>query len=255
MKAARWAVAACAMAVFAWQAEIQAGDKEDTGAHEVRDVLAKAIKAMGGDKLAKARGLSWKGKMTVDIGGTEIALSLDSTSLDLDRHRIEAELTVNGTTQNVMLVLNGGKGWVKAGDNVNELPEKEIPKARDIFFAARLPHMLASLKDKKHTLSHLGEIKIGDSAAVGLRISRKGHGDMTLFFDKKSKLPVKAGFRFNDGQKEYDMEVMYGDYREVEGCQLFSTITYRGDNKDFRMELSDQRPRDDLDDGVFSRPQ
>ena len=225
------------------------------GAHEIRELLGNGIKAMGGDKLAKVRGLSWKGKMTVDIGGTEIALSLDATSLDASRHRIEAELGVNGMTQNVMLVINGNKAWVKGGDNVSDLPEKEVAKARDIFFASRLPHLLGNLKDKKFKLSHLGEIKVGDAAAVGLRIVQKGQGDMTLFFDKKSKLPVKAGFRFNDGQKEYDMEVLYADYREVEGCQLFSTITYRGDNREFRMELSDLRPRDDLDDDTFARPQ
>lgn len=245
------ALAVCVTAIFILKGG--AGDKGDDAG--VREVLAKAIKAMGGDKLAKVRGLSWKGKMTVNVGGTDIVLSLDAASLDADRHRIEAELTVNGTTNPVMLVINGNKAWVKGGDNVTDLPDKEVPKAQDIFFAARLPHMLAHLKDKKFTLSHLGEIKIGDSPAVGLRIGRKGHGDTTLFFDKKSQLPVKAGFRFNDGQKEYDMDVLYTDYREIAGCQLFSTITFRGDNKDFRMELSDLRPRDDLDDGTFARPQ
>ncbi|MBM4071115.1 MAG: hypothetical protein FJ271_19535 [Planctomycetes bacterium] len=244
---------ALACVTLAFAGVLDAGDKKaDEG---VREVIASGIKAMGGDKLARVRGLSWKGKMTVDIGGAEIGLSLDATSLDADRHRIEAELTVNGSTNPVMLVIKGGKAWVKGGDNVNDLPEKEAAKAHDIFFAARLPHLLAGLKDKTYTLSHLGEVKVGDSPAVGVRIARQGKGDMTLFFDKKSKLPVKAGFRFNDGQKEYDMAVTYDDYRDVEGCQLFSTIIFRGDNREFRMELSNQRPRDDLDDDTFARPQ
>lgn len=253
----RAAVAACVLAVLIFNGALSAGGKaEDPSAREVRAVLAKAIKAMGGDKLKTIRGLGWKGKMTTDVGGTEIAISLDAMSLDGDRHRIEGELTVNGQANTVLLVLNKGKAWVKGGnDKVNDIPQKDAVKARDIFFAARLPHLLGTLTGKVFNLSHLGEIKVNDSPAVGLRISRKGYSDMTLFFDKKTRLPVKAGFRFNDGQKEYDVDVHYTDYREVAGCQLFSTITYRGDGKEFRMELTDQRPRDDLDDSTFARPE
>lgn len=241
--------------LLTWRVSVDAGGKEADSA-EASALIVKAVKALGGEaKLAKFRGASWKGKLNVDADGVQLNINLDAISDGWDRHRVDAEVQVNGMTQNALLVLNRGKGWIKANNNEMMLPEKEVAKVQDFLFTARLPNVLADLKDKKYGLSHLGEVKVGEREAVGLRISRKGQSDISLFFDKKNQLPIKAGFRFNDGQKEFDMDVLYANYRDHDGCQMFSTLTFKGDGKEFRMELSDVRARDDLDDGTFAKPQ
>jgi len=52
--------------------------------------------------------------------------------------------------------------------------------------------MLAPLKDKAYTLAPIGEVKVEDRPALGLRVSRKGNRDINLYFDKKTYLRVKT---------------------------------------------------------------
>ena len=49
------------------------------------------------------------------------------------------------------------------------------------------------------TLAALGESKVGDRPALGVRISVKGRKDLRFFFDKESGLLVKSEHILDDG--------------------------------------------------------
>jgi hypothetical protein len=52
---------------------------------------------------------------------------------------------------------------------------------------------LAPLKDaKRFTLATLGEIKVEDKPALGVKVSRQGPRDVDLYFDKRSGLLVRT---------------------------------------------------------------
>src|SRR5207302_6498712 len=87
-------------------------------------------------------------------------------------------------------VIHGAKGWVKFNDEVKAMPDEELGEEKEEMYA-RWVASLVPLKDKAFKLAALGEVKVGDSAAVGVRISHDGRRDVNLFFDKSSGLLVK----------------------------------------------------------------
>src|SRR5262249_62224826 len=118
-----------------------------------------------------------------------IAVNLDGSLQGWDRQRLELEVNANGQTENILLVINGKKGWIKVRNNITDIG-KELAVFTQVVFAVRGPQLLTGLKDKAFQLSHLGGIKIGDQDAVGLRVSRKEAPDLKRLFSQKAYLPL-----------------------------------------------------------------
>ena len=230
---------------------LQAGDSAET-----KTLLEKAIKAVGGQaKVEQLKNLTWKGKFSIEENGQQIAVNLDGSLQGWDRQRLDLEVNANGQTENIVLVINGKKGWIKVRNNITDIG-KELSVFTQVVFAVRGPQLLAGLKDKTFQLSHLGEIKIGDQEAVGLRISRKGAPDLNVFFSKKTYLPLKADTRITEPQgKEIDMEILFGDSKDFGGLKHFTKLTFKADGKVVTMELSDLRPGAQLEANIFNRPE
>jgi hypothetical protein len=230
---------------------LQAGDSAET-----KTLLEKAIKAAGGRaKVDQLKNLTWKGKFSIEENGQQIAVSLDGSLQGWDRQRLELEVNVNGRTENALLVINGKKGWMKDRNTVSEIG-KEVAIFTQVVFAVRGPQLLTGLKDKSFRLSHLGEIKVGDQQAVGLRISRKDTPDLNVFFSKKTYLPLKADTRITEPQgKEIDMEILFGDSKDFDGLKHFTKLTFKADGKVVTMELSDLRPDAQLEGNIFNKPE
>src|SRR5262249_33300961 len=168
------------------------GQAEDQAA---RAVVDQALKAAGGaDKAAKLQAVTWKAKGTLDVG-QPIELSGTSSVQGADKLRGDLAAQVQGMTRQALLVFNGDQGWVQANNETRELP-KEV---RDIittdFRAIRLVQTLPALRGKDYQLSHLGELKIDNRDAVGVRVAQKDRPDVSLYFDKESSLPVKIEVR------------------------------------------------------------
>jgi hypothetical protein len=230
---------------------LQAGDSAETKA-----LLDKAIKAAGGQaKVDGLKNLAWKGKLSLDANGQEITVGMDGNFQGWDRQRLEVEVNVNGRTENLLLVINGKKGWVKNQNKINELG-KELATFSDVVFAVRGPQLLTGLRDKSIQLSHLGEIKVGDQDAVGLRITRKGSPDLNIFFSKKTHLLLKADSRFTEPQgKEVEMEILFNEYKDFDGLKHFTKLTFKADGKAVNMEVSEVRPGAQFEANTFAKPE
>jgi hypothetical protein len=246
----RHVLAVCALVGTA-NAWLQAG-----GTAETKALLDKAIKAAGGQaKVDGLKDLAWKGKLSIDENGQQVTVGLDGNFQGWDRQRLEVEVNVNGTTQNLLLVINGKKGWVKNQNKANELG-KELAVFSDIVFAVRCPQLLTGLKDKSFQLSHLGELKVADQKAVGLRVSRKGSPDVNIFFSKKTHLLLKADTRFTEPQgKEIEMEILFDEYKDFGGLKHFTKATFKADRKTINLEVSDLRPGAQFEANAFAKPE
>jgi hypothetical protein len=225
-------------------------------AAEVNAVLDKAINAMGGSaKVAKLQNVTWKGKITLNKGGTQIAFNLDASSQGWDRLRLDIDANVNGMQKNATLVVKGDKAWGKDEGKVKELPAKESDTFRDIYFAVRAAQLLPLLKGKEFKISHLGELNIKDQPTAGLRISRKDRPDVSVFFDKKTSLPLKADLRIKSPQgQEVEVEMFMSEHKELAGLKHFTKATFKAAGEEFVMELSDIQPQERLDATLFEQP-
>jgi hypothetical protein len=104
----------------------------------------------------------------------------------------------------------------------------------------------------------LPEAKVGDRAAVGVKVSSAGHRDVDLYFDKMSGLLVKSETRVKaeemDG-KEVSQETVFTEFKEIDGAKVATKFVIKRDGKPYvEAELTDLKPAAKLDDKLFAKP-
>lgn len=224
----------------------------------LRAVIARAIKLDGGlDHLKKFKATVSKSKGKFHGLGDAIDYT-GETSLQLpDRLRTEVHSKFGDQEFTFIQVVDGKKGWIKIGGKTDEMNEDMLAEAREQMNAANITH-LACLSDKEYKLSPLGEVKVGDHPAIGIRVERKGYRDVSLFFDKEKGLLVKMETRGKDlmqGGQEYTSTTLYSDYKKVEGMMVAHTVTIKRDDKPYvDGETTEVKFSEKLDDSVFEKP-
>lgn len=102
----------------------------------------------------------------------------------------------------IVNALDHQRGWVRmAGDDnqsTNEFSPAQLIEQQHNGYLAWIS-TLAPLKHPEFTLTDAGEEKDGNQTMIGVRVSSRGRRDVTLFFDKESKLLVKTMTRATAG--------------------------------------------------------
>jgi hypothetical protein len=233
----------------------QASDKA-----EARALVEKAIEAMGGkEKLEVDKGVMFKAKgKFYGMGGDGLDYTSDFAIQPPDRMRFRMEFDAGGMKINVAIVFDGKKSWRKVNDMVTELGKDDIAESKEDMHAGRAEALVPLLEEKGFELSTVGEVKVDDRLAVGMRVSHKGHRDVNLFFDKKSGLLVKSERMIKDqmqGGKERTQERFFSDYKEVTGAKRPMKIVIKRDGDKFvESETTDFELKDRIDPSEFARP-
>ncbi len=217
-------------------------------------IVAKAIKAHGGsNKLKKFKASVSKSKGKFYGFGEAIEYTQEMSIQLPDRSRID----IDATNFKFMQVLNGDKGWQKFNGDTMEMTKEKVAEGQENMHATQVAH-LAVLTDKSYELSALGDVKVGDRMAVGVRIEHKGHRDVSLFFDKENGLLLKSETRGKDTMnedKEFTSETVFSDYKKVEGVMVAHKIDIKRDGKQYVVsEVSEVKLSEKLDDSVFAKP-
>jgi hypothetical protein len=220
----RSTLSAALVAAVALAGVARAGEAEDA-----RAVIDRAVKAAGGAKaLAKCKAMTWTTKGTYYGMGAEIPFTANYALELPDKSRMEIE---NFMTR----VVNGSKGWIQTMGETREMNKGELAEAREALYLDRVI-ALVPLQGEGFRLSPLGDSKVGDATAVGVKVSHAGHRDVKLFFDKKSNLLLKVESRVkpqDQGGKEVTQEVVYGGYADVDGVQFPRKLTIKRDGERF----------------------
>lgn len=225
---------------------------------QLREVIAKAIKAQGGEEnLTKYKGVITKSKGKVYAFGDgaeytgEFALQLPN------RMRVEVQSKFGDQAFTFLQILDGNKGWIKVNDKTEDINGDTLAEEKEKLNAANITHLVC-LKDKEYKLSTLGEVKIGDRPAIGIRVERKGYRDVSLFFDKDKHWLLQMETRGKDAQRggeEYTATNRYDDYKKVEGMMVAHKVTIKHDGKPFvESETTEVTLSEKLDDSLFEKP-
>jgi hypothetical protein len=218
---------------------------------EARTIVAKAIKAAGGEaKLAKFNASTFKEKGTYYGMGKGLPYTGKYAVQWPDKFRMEIENTFT-------LVLNGNMGWIKTGNETKEMTKEEFA-AQHTTMQAEWVASLLPLQDKAFTLTTLTEIKVADKPALGIKVTRKDFPEVKLYFDKTTNLLVKTEYKTKSaeqGFKEVTIEAYYSNYSEIEGAMMPSKTAVNQDGKLYvEAEMLELRPAAKLDDKLFSKP-
>jgi len=224
---------------------------------DLKALIDKAIKAGGGEaNLAKFKSNVFKGKGTFYGIGNGIEFTGEWAMQLPEKMRVQIE-TGGDMKFTFIQVVNGDKFWKKLADMTQEVTDKdEIAEMKEANYAGWVVTLLP-LKDKGFQLAPLGEVKVNDRQAIGVRVSHKGHRDVSLYFDKDNGLLVKSETVVKDmmSGQEVTQESLYSDYKEVSGTKRPMKILINRDGKKYiESEVTEIEPKEKLDDAVFGKP-
>jgi hypothetical protein len=223
-------------------------------------ILAAAIKAHGGEeKLAKFQAGQSKTKGKLNVPGVGESDFTEETSYMLpDKFKAVTQLEVANNKLTITTIANGDKVSIDA--NGMEVPitdsiKKALTHARYVMKAARLASLL---KDKDIELAPLGEVMVEGKPAVGVRVSSKGHNDLSLFFDKQTHLLAKMESRTVDSNsgKEITEERVVLEYgpKDKEGFAVPKKVMVKHDGEKFlEAEVVESKFLEKLDEGEFKK--
>jgi outer membrane lipoprotein-sorting protein len=224
---------------------------------DLKALFKKAIEAHGGDQFLAKKAATAKFKGTIVLMGATIDMTGETSIQKPDKLRNTMTIEIQGKKIEIITVFNGQKMWVSAGGETKEINDDKILKeVRESMLVEGAGGLTEFIKEP-YTLSSVGEVKVKDADAIGVRVSKKGQRDLNLFFDKKTNLVVKTEMRSYDymSGQEVTQEKFITSYQERGGLKVPKTMEILKDGKAFiTMEITEAEALDRLDDSVFAKP-
>ena len=227
-------------------------------ADEPKDVLARAVKAHGGEeKLTKLKAgqASTKGKLNAP-GLGEVEITQEIVYQLPDKFKETVSFTVMGTPVTVETVANGDALTITANGQKVPIPDAAKSAVKDAQGMIGITRLVPLLKDKKYKLSPVGEVEVEGKPAVGVQVSVDGKKDYNLFFSKETGLLVKLEHRTVDGQtgKEITEERVIHGYRDRDGIPMPKRVVVKHDGEAFLdVEVQDAKLLESVDASEFAK--
>lgn len=241
-----WCLSRLAILVAALLSSAQADDEK-----EARAIIAKAIKATGGrEALTKYPAQTWK-----ETGNFHGRGQADSYSGTMSTHAPkQSKIDIDNI---YTAAIDGDMGWFTIQGNTRDLPKERLDENKENQYGDWVAS-LVPLDEKEFKLALLEESVVDAKPALGVRVSRKDHRDVRLFFDKESGLLVKIEKRVKsmdqEGQ-ELTQGTVFQNYEEVQGIKVPTKVVTKRDGKDFLEGTRSEIKRlEKLDDSLFAKP-
>jgi len=237
--------------LLAPSALVRAGDREAALA-----VIDRGIQAQGGEQaLAKSQLVMRRGTGTMNVFEKEVPFTDDALFHLPDQFRLMVNLGAADQKTQVIVVMNGNKGWRSTGGATTEMGKEALEEFRQACYLFWVGTLVPLKKDSAFELSMLPEIKVQDQPAVGVKVSRKGRGDVNLYFDKSSGLLVKMGHKTTEAGIKVDKDYVLGDYKVFDGVKLPARQTELTNGKKFNeLNITSYRFPEKVDEGAFGKP-
>jgi hypothetical protein len=226
---------------------------------DCKKLIEKAIKAQGGEAgLTKFKAITLKGSGKFYGLGEGVPFTGEWTFQPPKQSHVNIEITVNDMKFTMTRVVNGDKGWIRFMNKTEAMSKEVLAEEKERLYVNSIS-TLAPLLDKAFKLEPVGEVKVGDRPAWGVRVSSKGHRDVNFYFDKKDGLLLKTEFTVkdieNNSDTEINTEVFYSNYKDMDGAKRALSVTIKRDGKDFvEATFSEINPQEKVDDSVFAEP-
>jgi hypothetical protein len=218
---------------------------------QARSILNKAIEAAGGEEaLGKYKSATWEEEGTYYGMGEGVSYTGEYAMQSPDQFKMEI-------TDVFAVVVNKDKGWLRTEGETREMSADDLAEMKEQMHAGWTT-MLIPLKDPKYKLEAVGEKKVDTRTAVGIKVSREGHRDVTLYFDKSNHLLAQSEATVKSdelGGKEVLEEITYNGYRRIDGVMTpLMTRIKRDGERYVDSRITEMKYAEALDESVFSKP-
>jgi hypothetical protein len=222
-----------------------------------RAIVERAIQAHGGrERLEKLKTDRVTLKGTIFVNDDKAEFTAETTVNMPAQFRYVVNQKFATSTRKVVQILNGDKVIVTLDDNpVKDIPASTVARMRDILQLERATRLVPLLSDKSFELAALGESKVHDKPAVGVKVSSKKHADLKLYFDKESGLLVKTEHDLTEGKQTVTQEEYYSEFKEIGGYKRPTKLAvFLAGKKVMDAELVDVKYLDKVDETLFTKP-
>ena len=239
--------------LLAWSVVAQAQESP-------KEILERAYKAQGGfEKLSKLKATQAKSKgimyLPVDGKVAEVSFNSEGSAQLPEKFKISQQFEINGTKTTQVQTLIGDKATILVNGEAMPLDENTRKEMKEQVYFEYISS-LVPLREPSITLTSLGESKVEDKPAIGVKVSSKGHRDISLYFDKETALLSKASSQAFDpiGSKEVSQEIFFKDYKDLDGTKYPSKSLVTQDGKKvIQLETTEYKVSEKLDNSVFDQ--
>jgi hypothetical protein len=227
--------------------------KKNEPNNELRLLVEKVLNAYGGEaNLRRLTAFEQKMKQTDKQAGGKVTTVTQFIQLP-DKMRVESESGAGGKQETSVFVWSRGAHRNTLNGIAVKLTGPEPPAAYWNDFVTYFgPRAALKLKDPTRQLALLGETKVGDCPARGVRLTKDIPGlklELKLFFDKETGLLLK------EENNVPDLEVVYSNYKQFDGVPVPQKTTREVNGKLMtETELVAFRATDKIDAKLFERP-
>ena len=220
---------------------------------DAKAIVEKGISALGGaEKLGKMNAFTWKAKGTITFYGIENDFTSTVTIKGLDQFK----RVFRNDRYTGVVVLDGAKGWRKFGDYPAELEGELLASEKRNVYYQVVPITLVALNGNGFRYEAGGEEKVGDKAAVILKVTGPDGKDFSLSLDKETGLPLKlVGKRVGYKGGEYTAETTFADYKDFDGIKKATKVETKRDGEPFeKWEVTEFKVLDKVEPDTFAEP-
>jgi hypothetical protein len=217
-------------------------------AQSVDEIVAKSLAARGGvDKI--------KTIQTQRLTG-HISLGPDAEGpfmVEIKRgNKMREEMTLGGKV--IIRTMSGSAGWIVAGDDEPQaLPAGAV---RNMSGGADIDGPLMDYKAKGNKVELQGKEKVEGRDAYKLMVSMASGQVRYEFIDCETYLGTKWQGKIAGGDKDFDVESYFHDYKKVDGVMFAFAIDSNtvGDPNKQKLVFDEVEVNIPLDDARFGKP-
>jgi hypothetical protein len=191
----------------------------------------------------------------ITIFDNELPFTDELTVALPQRFRFTLEVTKDKQKVRATLVINGDSGWQDNGGMVAELSKERLAELQGEAYVQWVSLLVPLKKDTEFQLAPLPPTKINGRAVVGVKVARKQHPDVNLYFDADSGLLAKVARRAKESGIEVEKDAFFAEYKEVDGVKLpFHVIETLNEKKFTELKVGTYKLISKPDDKAFGKP-
>jgi len=215
---------------------------------DARGIVARAIRAAGGEgTLARYGARTWKEKAVYHGADGDEQYNASYSAEWPDKFKVEiGEFT---------MVVHGNNGWVKTQSDTREMTQEEMDEHGEGIYSVWVMS-LVPLRNNEFNVSVLGEAKIDGRPTDGVKVSRKRHFDVNMYFDRETGLLAMSETHFKEARsgKEVAQESIFSGYKDVSGINSPTKVSIKRDGRLVVEASIEMTHFERLDERVFAKP-
>jgi hypothetical protein len=198
-----------------------------------KTIIDRAIKAHGGaGKIARLKIARIKMQGVMLEGGKEIPLNLEDAWQLPGHYRTQSQVELNGSKMTRILTINGDRGWTSLNGNAQDMDAAAMAEMKEQVYSESFDKLFPLLNLSAYNVSVLADSEVNGHKVKGVRISSTGHRAVRLYFDAVTGLLAKRAEKMQgDNGREVLREVVFSDYKELEGLKQAMKLTAFFDGK------------------------